>query len=31
VLEADPLEIIQSRLAVIRERLREEGHPLLIV
>jgi hypothetical protein len=30
VLEADPLEIIQSRLAMIRERLREEGHPLLI-
>lgn len=30
VLEADPLEIIQSRLAVIRERLRGEGHPLLI-
>ena len=30
VLEADPLETIESRLAMIRERLREEGHPLLI-
>jgi hypothetical protein len=30
VVEADPLEIIESRLAMIRERLREEGHPLLI-
>jgi hypothetical protein len=29
-LEADPREIIESRLAMIRERLREEGHPLLI-
>jgi hypothetical protein len=28
--ESDALEIIESRLAVIRERLREEGHPLLI-
>jgi hypothetical protein len=28
--ESNALEIIKSRLAVIRERLREEGHPLLI-
>ena len=28
--EADPRAIIESRLAAIAERLREQGHPLLL-